>query len=144
MTPERYQDLLIDNAVFPIGLNNTLLIRSPSDTMVIEIFCISADDYRESFQNYKSRLILMVYPFANLPEGVKVLQALKPKLLILIDCEESDRAFTYQLLINEQDQTASIAIHDMPEQGKMFIPESDIIGITKKIWTPCLKKDLTK
>ena len=78
----------------------------------------------------------MVYPAKNMEVGTRVLPAHKSKLLVMIDCDESDSAYTYQLTIDESAQTANIKLYDMPENGTVFITESDIIGFTKKMWTP--------
>lgn len=141
MTPNRYHELLIDNNVFPIGLDNHLVIRSNYGDMLIEISCIPTDAFLESYNYYKSRLILMVYPSKSIEAGTRVLQAHKSKLLVMIDCDESDSAYTYQLTIDESAQTANIKIYDMPENGTVFITESDIIGFTKKMWAPVLAGD---
>lgn len=141
MTQGRYRELLMDNAVFPIGSDNHLFILSKSGEMIIELYCISLNDFKELYSEIKSRLLLFVYPGKNIPDGVKVLKTEKPKSLIMLDCAESETAYTYQLTINEKERSANIILYDMPEQGQMYISASAVRGLSKKMWTPSFFKE---
>lgn len=135
MAPERYQDLLIDSNLYPVGKDNCLYILSPLGKMLVQIFFLPRETFMESFPDYISRLILMVYPAANIPKNTKIHRARKSKLLVMADIQSSESAYTYRLIIDDEAQTANMKLIDMPENGKLFITKTDLMGITKKMWS---------
>ncbi len=135
MTEARYQELLMNNNVFPLGSDSKVLLLSPSGTMLIEVSCISINSFIEFHKELKSRVLLFVYPSSCRPEGLRVMPTYKSKSLIMVDCEDSNSAFTYQLTIDEVNMTADLKLCDMPEHGKLFLTEKDIIGTSKKMWS---------
>lgn len=139
MTPHRYEELMSDPTVINTGQDHRIFILSPSEKLLIDLYCIPVETFVELYGEVKSRIILTVYPGMKDIGSGPLQYAKKSKLLVMFDCAERENAFTYQLTIDEEAGIVTMTLHDPPKNRNLFITESDIAGISKKKWEPYKK-----
>ena len=136
MTLDRYQELFSSELCYSMGSGNQILLLSANNKLLIEINCIPIEAHVDLHKESESRILVFVYPALNKPTKLQVEQLKTNELMIMIDCENTDRAAAYMLTIDEQNEEAILKISDMPNIGKILISQEEISGIHKKIWRP--------
>ena len=137
MTLDRYQELLSSNNCYTIDNNIQLVLLSPNGRLLIEIDYFSHIEDSEGIEDdSNNRILIFVYPALNLHPELKVTQVVGNKVMIMSDSKNSDKATSYNLFIDEENEEVTLKVNDFPNVGEKFISEKEVIGIHKKLWKP--------